>query len=62
MESKDKDNKTLSALSHYKCYTIEEQKIIVQNPERKPQGLGKSYNKPKNLKKLTWLRKMRNQD
>ena len=43
MEYDEKGIKILSTPYHFKCYNIEERKILKQDPKREPQGLGESY-------------------
>ena len=52
METEDTGSEELNAPSHFKCYTMEERKVILQNPMRESQGSGKSYNGPKNSKQI----------
>ena len=50
MEIENTDSKVLNAPSLFKCYIVEERKMILQNPIREPQKQGKSYDMPKNSK------------
>ena len=50
METKNIDSEVLNAPSHFKRYTVEERKVILQNPKREPQKPGKSYNGLENSK------------
>ena len=56
METNNTDSKVLNAPSHFKCYTMEESKVILQNPKREPQELGESYDGPKNSKQTNLAR------
>ena len=50
METDNTDGKVINAPLHFKCYIVEERKVILQNPKREPQKLGESYDRPKNSK------------
>ena len=50
METEDTDSGVLNAPSHFKCYTIDERKVILQHPKREPQKPGESYDGPNNSK------------
>ena len=52
MEIDNIDSRVLNAPLHFKCYTMEERKVILQNPKREPQNLGKSYDEPENSKQI----------
>ena len=52
MESDDSDQDALSAPLHFKCYTIQDQKIVLQQPKRDPQKPGESYDGLENSKKI----------
>ena len=40
METENTDSGVLNAPSHFKCYTVEERKVILQHPKREPKNLG----------------------
>ena len=56
METKDTDSGVLSAPSHFKCYTIEERKVILQHPKREQQNPRESYDRPENSKQVNLAR------
>lgn len=49
VEIEDLDKDALGAPSHFKQYTIQERKIVLQQPKRDPQKPGEG---PKNSKKI----------
>ena len=51
-ETEDTDSGVLNAQSHFKRYTVEERKVILQHPRREPQKPGESYDGPKNSKQV----------
>ena len=52
MESEESEHEHMSVPSHFKKYTIEERKIVTQQPIRSAQNLGESYDGPENAKKI----------
>ena len=56
METEDTSNKVLNAPSHFKHYTTEKRKVMLQNPKREPQELGWTYDGPKNSKQINLAR------
>ena len=46
METDESDKEGLSAPSHFKRYTIQERKIVLQQPRREKKKPGESYNGP----------------
>ena len=52
MERDNTDSGILNAPSHFKRYTVEERKIILQHPKREPQKTGESYDGPENSKQV----------
>ena len=52
METKDNGSEVLKSLSHFKCYTMKAQKMMIQKPKREPQGPGKSYDGLENSKNI----------
>ena len=52
MESEDENQENMSVPSHFKRYTIEDRKVIVQQPRRTLEAPGQSYDGPKNAKKI----------
>ena len=52
MEIEDKKRKNLSVPSHFKRYTIQDRKIIVQQPMHISEVPGKSYDESQNAKRI----------
>ena len=52
IESDDEPNEAMSVPSHFKKYTIQDRKIVVQQPVRVSQKHGESYDGPKNARKI----------
>ena len=54
MDSSDEDSKAegLSVPSHYKTYTIQDRKLVVEQPIREKAEPGKSYDGPEEAKKI----------
>ena len=52
MELDDNESNTLSAPSHFKHYTMEERKIVLQTLKRELQGPSKSYDICENSKQI----------
>ena len=46
MDIEDTGSKAIRSPSHFKCYTMEEQNFLIQNPKREPQGPSESYDGP----------------
>ena len=56
MESSDeskKDKEAISVPSHYKKYTIQDRRLVVEQPKRERQP-GKSYDGSEDAKKIDW--------
>ena len=51
-ESEEEEGDSISVPSHFKRYTIQDRKIIVQQPVRTSQKPGESYDGPENAKKI----------
>ena len=56
IETEESDHDPLSAPSHFKRYTIQERKIVLQQPKRDQPKLGESYDGPENSKKIDLAR------
>lgn len=52
MDSEDERNENMSFPSHFKQYTIQDRKVVVQQPIRTSEVLGKSYDGPENAKRI----------
>ena len=52
METEDTDSGVLNAPSHFKSYTVEERKVILQHPKREPQNPDESCDGPENSKQV----------
>lgn len=52
MDSDESDKEGLSAPLHFKRYTIQERKIVLQQPKREKEKSSKSYDGPEKFKKI----------
>ena len=52
MESEGDNQDNMSVPSHFKRYTIQDRKVIVQQPKRTLEEPGQSYDGPENAKKI----------